>query len=38
MRSSTYRPGRLSHLEEPVHQIQRYLAGRIRSTDPLAES
>lgn len=29
--SSAYRQGRLSHLERPVHQIQNYLAGHIRS-------
>ncbi|MBL9160041.1 MAG: aromatic ring-hydroxylating dioxygenase subunit alpha [Verrucomicrobiales bacterium] len=30
MRSSAYEPGRLSHLEEPIWQFQRYLANKIR--------
>jgi len=30
--SIAFRQGRLSHLEAPVFQIQRYLAGRIRAT------
>jgi phenylpropionate dioxygenase-like ring-hydroxylating dioxygenase large terminal subunit len=29
MRSSAYQPGRLSHLEEPIWQFQRYLAKKI---------
>jgi phenylpropionate dioxygenase-like ring-hydroxylating dioxygenase large terminal subunit len=30
MRSTAYKPGRLSHLEEPIWQFQRYLANKIR--------
>jgi hypothetical protein len=30
MRSGAYKPGRLSHLEEPIWQFQRYLAKKIR--------
>ncbi len=30
MRSSACEPGRLSHLEEPIWQFQRYLANKIR--------
>jgi phenylpropionate dioxygenase-like ring-hydroxylating dioxygenase large terminal subunit len=30
MRSGAYEPGRLSHLEEPIWQFQRYLANKIR--------
>ena len=30
LRAAGYRPGRLSHLEEPVWQIQRWLAARLR--------
>ena len=30
MRSGAYKPGRLSHLEEPIWQFQRYLANKIR--------
>lgn len=32
--SDHYRPGRLSHLEEPIWLIQRYLAARIQGTHP----
>ncbi len=32
MRSAAYQPGRLSHLEEPIWQFQRYLAAKIRET------
>ncbi|MEL7357458.1 MAG: aromatic ring-hydroxylating dioxygenase subunit alpha [Cyanobacteria bacterium J06560_6] len=31
--SIAFQPGRMSHLEKPVHQIQRYLASRIQATD-----
>jgi len=30
MNSSTYRPGRLSHLEVPIWHVQRYLARKLR--------
>jgi len=30
--SQAFQRGRMSYLEEPVHQIQRYLATRIRET------
>jgi phenylpropionate dioxygenase-like ring-hydroxylating dioxygenase large terminal subunit len=30
MQSTTYSPGRLSHLEVPIWHFQRYLAGKIR--------
>ena len=30
MNSSTYRPGRLSHLEMPIWHVQRYLARKLR--------
>ena len=30
MNSSSYRPGRLSHLEVPIWHIQRYLARQLR--------
>ncbi|MEM8808656.1 MAG: aromatic ring-hydroxylating dioxygenase subunit alpha [Cyanobacteria bacterium P01_G01_bin.38] len=30
--SIAFQTGRMSHLEKPVHQIQRYLASRIRAT------
>lgn len=31
MRSQAYKPGRLSHLEEPIWHFQQYLAGRIKN-------
>jgi phenylpropionate dioxygenase-like ring-hydroxylating dioxygenase large terminal subunit len=32
MRSSAYRQGRLSHLEEPIWHFQRYLAKKIKES------
>ena len=34
LRSRTVVQGRLSHLEEPVWLIQRYVAARLRATYP----
>lgn len=38
MNSSTFRGGRLSHLEVPIWHIQRYLARRLREADDDAEA
>jgi phenylpropionate dioxygenase-like ring-hydroxylating dioxygenase large terminal subunit len=38
MNSSTFRGGRLSHLEVPIWHIQRYLARKLREADVAAES
>jgi phenylpropionate dioxygenase-like ring-hydroxylating dioxygenase large terminal subunit len=38
MQSTTYRPGRLSHLEVPIWHFQRYLAGKIRQAAETPDS